>query len=504
MGSPALKFEVVARHGKARAARMTLPHYTASTPMFMPVGTQGTVKGLTSKQLEELDCHVILGNTYHLGLRPGGDLLEKMGGLHELMRWDRGMLTDSGGFQMVSLLHLAEITEQGVKFQSPHDGSEMMLTPEESMHIQNQIGADIMMALDDVVHSTTGAKELAMEYGGYTGGMARVAEATDRTTRWLDRCIAAHKRPNEQNLFAIIQGGLDKDLRKKSLDDLIARDTPGYAIGGLSGGEAKSEFWRVVDQCTDHLPEDKPRYCMGVGFPLDLVVCSSLGVDMCDCVYPTRTARFGTALTWGSHTPPDPSKPPNDSGACVLRIKGSAMAEDLRPVDASCECAVCKTFSRAYLHQLFCARSEVAASLLSYHNVYYMMRLMRTLRQSIIDGNYPEYVADFMLRMYPDGRYPEWAQEALQKGEIPLVKVDAATAKAAQAAPAPARRQGQGQGQGGKPKGKKLTKKERQERRALERKERAAAHAAATAAPVMQQATGDSTAEAQPKRSRIE
>ncbi len=477
MSSPALKFEVVARHGKARASRMTLPHYTAHTPMFMPVGTQGTVKGLTSHQLEELDCHVILGNTYHLGLRPGGDLLEKMGGLHQLMRWDRGMLTDSGGFQMVSLLHLAEITEQGVKFQSPHDGSEMMLTPEESMHIQNQIGADIMMALDDVVHSTTGEKELEMEYNGYTGGMARVAEATDRTTRWLDRCIAAHKRPNEQNLFAIIQGGLDKDLRKKSLDDLIARNTPGYAIGGLSGGEAKSEFWRVVDQCTDHLPEDKPRYCMGVGFPLDLVVCSSLGVDMCDCVYPTRTARFGTALTWGSHSPPDPDKPPNDSGACVLRLKGAAMAADLRPVDETCECAVCKTFSRAYLHQLFCARSEVAASLLTYHNVYYMMRLMRTLRQSIIDGNYPEYVADFMLRMYPDGRYPEWAAEALQKGEISLVEVDEATAKAAQIKKAPRRGQA---GQGGQ-KSKKRSKKERQEQREQERKARAAEHAAASA-----------------------
>ena len=463
--SPALKFEVVATHGKARASKMTLPHYTADTPMFMPVGTQGTVKGLTSEQLAELDCHVILGNTYHLGLRPGGALLEQMGGLHSFMRWERGMLTDSGGFQMVSLLHLAEITEKGVKFQSPHDGSEMMLTPEESMAIQNQIGADIMMALDDVVHSTTGDKIMEMEYstGGrdYTGGMARVAEATDRTTRWLDRCIAAHKRPTSQNLFAIIQGGLDEHLRKKSLDDLIARDTPGYAIGGLSGGEAKAEFWRVVDQCTDHLPADKPRYCMGVGFPLDLVVCSSLGVDMCDCVYPTRTARFGTALTWGPETPPSPSKPPNDSGAGMLRLKGAAMRTDLRPVDSTCDCAVCRTYTRAYLHQLFCAKSEVAASLLSYHNVYYMMRLMRELRQSIIDGNYPTFVADFMLRMYPDGRYPEWAEEALAKGGIKLTAVEPpppqpAAAEAEQVAARP----------------KKLTKKQRQKRRQAERKAR--------------------------------
>jgi queuine tRNA-ribosyltransferase len=214
--------------------------------MFMPVGTQGTVKGLTPQQLKDVGAMVILGNTYHLGLRPGGELLEEFGGLHNFMDWDGNILTDSGGFQMVSLMHLSKVTEEGVSFKSPHDGTPLMVSPEKSMQIQNQIGSDIMMALDDVVSSTT------------TG--PRVAEACERSVRWLDRCIKAHKRPSDQNLFGIIQGGLDPKLRAYCLDEMIRRDLPGYAIGGLSGGEAKEDFWRTVAMCASGLPKNKPRY----------------------------------------------------------------------------------------------------------------------------------------------------------------------------------------------------------------------------------------------------
>ncbi|XP_078441281.1 uncharacterized protein LOC144711223 isoform X2 [Wolffia australiana] len=280
--SMALRFEVIGRFNRARASQLTLPHYVCHTPLFMPVGTQGTIKGLAYNQLEDIGCQIILGNTYHLALRPTAELLDDMGGLHKFMNWDRALLTDSGGFQMVSLLHLADITEKGVTFQSPADGQPMLLTPEESIQIQNKIGADIIMALDDVVKTTI------------TG--PRVEEAMYRTLRWIDRCIAAHQRPHDQNLFGIVQGGLDPVLRDICVKGLVERNLPGYAIGGLSGGEDKDSFWRVVAQCTAALPEDKPRYVMGVGYPLDIVVCSALGADMYDCVYPTRTARFGTAL----------------------------------------------------------------------------------------------------------------------------------------------------------------------------------------------------------------
>ncbi|CEP00834.1 hypothetical protein PBRA_008146 [Plasmodiophora brassicae] len=271
---------------KARVSRMTLPHLAnAPTPMFMPVATSGVMKGLTTSQLAELDCQIILGNTYHLALQPG---LERMkntyGGLHKFMRWPRAILTDSGGFQMVSLAKLMNVTEQGVTFVSHRDNAtELVLRPEDSIAMQNAIGSDIMMQLDDVVSSTT------------TG--PRVEEAMWRSIRWLDRCLAAHERRQDQNLFAIVQGGLDHDLRRICVEEMVKRNCPGYAIGGLSGGESKDEFWRCVSLCTDLLPEEKPRYCMGVGFPEDLVVCVALGVDMFDCVFPTRTAVGFTAMT---------------------------------------------------------------------------------------------------------------------------------------------------------------------------------------------------------------
>ncbi|KDP41422.1 hypothetical protein JCGZ_15829 [Jatropha curcas] len=401
----ALRFEVLGRFNRARAAKLTLPHFVCQTPLFMPVGTQGTIKGLTTNQLEEIGCQIILGNTYHLALRPTSELIDELGGLHKFMNWPRALLTDSGGFQMVSLLHLADITEQGVTFQSPVDGKPMLLTPEESIQIQNRIGADIIMALDDVVKTTI------------TG--PRIEEAMYRTLRWIDRCIAAHKRPNEQNLFGIVQGGLDPVLS--------------YAIGGLAGGEDKDSFWRVVAQCTAALPEDKPRYVMGVGYPLDIVVCSALGADMYDCVYPTRTARFGTALV--------------PEG--VLKLKHKAMADDSRPIDLTCACMVCKNYTRAYIHCLV-TKDAMGSQLLSYHNLHYMMKLSRDLHSSIVEGRFPEFVCNFLQKMlielhselsfwhnpfpvlykskmlmavtsrFPKGDVPEWVCNAMEVAGIDI------------------------------------------------------------------------------------
>ncbi|XP_053299406.1 queuine tRNA-ribosyltransferase catalytic subunit 1 [Pleuronectes platessa] len=375
---------------KARACELILPHSAVSTPVFMPVGTQGTMKGITVDQLDDLGCRICLGNTYHLGMRPGPDLIEKANGLHGFMNWDRNLLTDSGGFQMVSLVELSEVTEGGVKFKSPYDGKEILLSPEKSIAIQNSLGSDIMMQLDDVVSSTV------------TG--PRVEEAMHRSIRWLDRCIAANKNPDKQNLFAIIQGGLNVDLRKACLDEMTQRDVPGFAIGGLSGGEEKDDFWRMVTLSTDHLPREKPRYLMGVGYAVDLVVCVALGCDMFDCVYPTRTARFGSALVpWGS-----------------LQVKHRQYAKDFQPIDPDCQCPTCKRHSRAYLHALF--KSDSAAMHhITIHNIAYQLNLMGSVRQSIVEGRFPDFIRTFMKRLFPSpDQYPGWAVDALASVNVTL------------------------------------------------------------------------------------
>lgn len=389
--SPALRLEVLATWNKARASTLYLPHHAALTPMFMPVGTQASVKGIESGQLldEAVDAQVVLGNTYHLGLRPGGELMEKMGGLHSFMNWPRGILTDSGGFQMVSLVKFSNVSEEGVHFQSPVDGTDLLLTPEHSIKLQNQLGADIIMQLDDVVASTT------------TG--PRVEEACHRTLRWMDRCIAAHAKPGSQNLFGIVQGGLDPRLRAICCHGLVERNLPGYAVGGLSGGEEKDVFWKVVDQCTDILPKSKPRYCMGVGYPLDLVVCVALGADMFDCVYPARTARFGTALV--------------PSGQ--LKLRSAKMASDHRPIDNGCGCYTCRNYSRAYLHALS-GKETVGAQLLTLHNVAYLTQLMKRARSAILEGEFPDFVRDFTRALHPDREYPAWARDALTKAGVDL------------------------------------------------------------------------------------
>lgn len=375
---------------KARACDLTLPHCTVNTPVFMPVGTQGTLKGITADQLEGLGCQICLGNTYHLGMRPGPELIEKANGLHGFMNWRGNLLTDSGGFQMVSLVELSEVTEEGVKFKSPYDGKEILLSPEKSISIQNSLGSDIMMQLDDVVSSTVKGP--------------RVEEAMHRSIRWLDRCIAANKHPDRQNLFAIIQGGLDAELRKACLDEMTKRDVPGFAIGGLSGGEEKDDFWRMVTLSTDHLPQEKPRYLMGVGYAVDLVVCVALGCDMFDCVFPTRTARFGSALVpWGS-----------------LQVKQKQYAKDFQPIDPDCQCPTCKRHSRAYLHALF--KSDTAAMHhITIHNIAYQLSLMRSVRQSIVEGCFPDFIRTFMKRMFPSpDQYPGWAVEALASVNVTL------------------------------------------------------------------------------------
>ncbi|KAK9454269.1 tRNA-guanine(15) transglycosylase-like protein [Dipodascopsis uninucleata] len=397
----ALTFDIVAKCSctKARASLMTLPHGVVETPMFMPVATQASLKGLTPEQLESLGCRICLNNTYHLGLKPGKEVLDTVGGAHKLQSWPYNILTDSGGFQMVSLLKLATITEEGVRFLSPHDGSPMLLTPEHSIELQNSIGSDIIMQLDDVVHTLT------------TG--PRVEEAMRRSIRWLDRCIAANKNPDRQNLFAIIQGGLDLNLRAECCREMAARDTPGIAVGGLSGGEAKNEFCKVVNHCTDILPRTKPIYCMGVGYAEDMLVSVALGVDLFDCVYPTRTARFGNAITYKG----------------VLNLRNNCYKTDHGPVEDGCRCPICTPvaeggmgITRSYIYHL-AAKETVGAHLLTLHNVYFQLDLMRQARAAIIDDVFPKFVTAFFSNLY-DGdtsKYPAWAVDALRTVNIDLL-----------------------------------------------------------------------------------
>lgn len=355
----------------------------------MPVGTQGTLKGILVDQLKQdnMNCQIMLSNTYHLGLRPGPEIMKKSGGLHKFMGWDRALLTDSGGFQMVSLLELAEITETGVKFKSPFDGSESMLTPEESIYLQNTIGADIIMQLDDVVKTTVVGP--------------RVEEAMHRTIRWIDRCLAANQRNENQSIFPIVQGGLQPELRKECAEALTKRNVRGFAVGGLSGGESKDDFWRIVSLSTDMLPENKPRYLMGVGFASDLVVCVALGIDMFDCVFPTRTARFGCALVRSGQ----------------MNLRNNKYELDLKPIDEKCKCSTCQTYTRAYIHAVI--NEPIMCSLVSTHNISFQLQLMRDMRQAIEDDKFPVFVKNFFTELYPEDK-PKWIVDALKSVHIEI------------------------------------------------------------------------------------
>ncbi|KAI6175691.1 Queuine tRNA-ribosyltransferase domain containing protein [Aphelenchoides bicaudatus] len=381
---PEMNYRVISRCGLLRHGELTLPHSKIQTPIFMPVGTQGTMKGILPEQLADLDCNIMLSNTYHLGHRPGHELLKKAGGIHKFMNWQKSILTDSGGFQMVSLSNLMEVTEEGVRFESPHTKEITMLTPEHCIEIQESIGADIIMQLDHVVHSLT------------TGSI--VEEAMWRSIRWLDRCIAAQTR-NDQVLFPIIQGGLDLELRQKCTKEMLSRVKVGIAIGGLSGGEEKAKFWRVVGECCKLIPEGIPRYVMGVGWPIDLVVASILGADMFDCVYVTRTARFGTAIT----------RREGD-----LHLARKEFREDFRPVDEECTCYTCKNHTRAYINSII-AEETVACHLLSIHNIHHHLSLMKRIQTASDEGKVQEFLDEFLIEQFKSKeKVPDWVKDAVE------------------------------------------------------------------------------------------
>lgn len=357
----AIRFQLQAQCGRARAGVLTTPHGEVPTPVFMPVGTLATVKALTPHQVADTGATIILANAYHLFLRPGHKLVERAGGLHQFEKWPKSMLTDSGGFQVFSLTDLRKLTEEGVKFKSPIDGSTHFVSPEVSMEIQNALGADIMMAFDECVPGMS-SFETALE-------------GVDRTTRWAERCLAAHKRPEDQALFGIIQGNVYPELRTRSAEALVPMDFPGYAIGGLSVGEPKDKMYPTLAHSTGLLPENKPRYLMGVGMPEDLVVGAALGVDMFDCVLPTRLARHGSIF--------------HPEGR--LNIKNAKYREDSAVLQEDCDCYTCQTgFERRYLNHLVRSEELLAHTLLSIHNIRYLVRLMESVRASILAGTFPE------------------------------------------------------------------------------------------------------------------
>ncbi|ESO05523.1 hypothetical protein HELRODRAFT_111078 [Helobdella robusta] len=384
-----LKFKVLAKcsRSRARVAELRIPHAVLQTPIFMPVGTKGTMKGLTPKQLERCGCRMMLSNSYHLAETPGMEVLQKAGDLHNFMKWNNGLLTDSGGFQMVSLAKLTKLDEDGVEFQSPYTGAKMTVTPEYSMQVQNTIGADIMMQLDDVV-KTTGEDD-------------RMKDAMYRTIRWLDRCIAAHKRTDHQILFPIVQGGLNFEYRTICAEEMVKRNMQGYAIGGLSGGEPKDQFWPIVKHTAHLLPYNKPRYLMGVGFTLDLIVSVALGCDMFDCVFPTRTARFGIALV--------------PTGQ--LNLKHSKFKNDFRKIDDECDCQTCQNHTRSYIHH-FVTQHAVFASLITIHNVTHHMKLMAKVRESILKDRFPEFVDGYINSQVKRSSTPKWVIDALASVNI--------------------------------------------------------------------------------------
>ena len=366
----AVTYELIKKDPKTRARRGRLhtPHGTIETPVFMPVGTAATVKAMRPEDVKDLGAEIILSNTYHLYLRPGHEIVREAGGLHKFMNWDRPILTDSGGFQVFSLGAIRKITEEGVKFRSHIDGSPHMLTPEKSIEIQQALGSDIMMAFD--------------ECPPYPADRTYVKISLERTTRWLKRCKEAHNEPEKQSLFGIMQGGMYKDLRYQSAMEIVDLDLPGYAIGGLSVGEPREIMYEVLDYCTDYLPQDKARYVMGVGTPDHLFEGVERGVDMFDCVLPTRLARNGGAMT--SHG--------------RISIKNKKFERDFTPLDHECDCYVCRNYSRAYLRHLFKANEILSSMLLSHHNLYFLVHTMQNIRKAIEEDRFSEYKREFYLK----------------------------------------------------------------------------------------------------------
>jgi queuine tRNA-ribosyltransferase len=348
----AIRFELLGGDGAARRGRLHTPHGHVETPVFMPVGTQATVKGLTPQQVREAGAQIILGNTYHLTLRPGDDIIAEMGGLHRFMAWDGPILTDSGGFQIYSLAPTRKIDDRAAVFRSHIDGTLVELTPERAVAIQENLGSDIAMCLDECPPHETPPEYLRV--------------AVERTLRWAARCRAAHRRA-DQALFAIVQGGTDLDLRSYCARELTAMDFPGYALGGFSVGETEAQMVAALGPTAALLPADKPRYLMGVGRPEDILAGVRAGIDMFDCVLPTRNGRNASAFT--------------EEGE--IRLRNACHKRDPRPLESGCPCYVCRHFSRAYLHHLFLAKEMLGPTLLSLHNVAFYCRLLAGIRQAI-------------------------------------------------------------------------------------------------------------------------
>ncbi|MCF8565198.1 tRNA guanosine(34) transglycosylase Tgt [Alicyclobacillus tolerans] len=375
-----VRFELLKRDSKtmARRGRLKTLHGTIETPVFMPVGTQASVKTMAPDELVEIGAGIILANTYHLHVRPGEDLVHEAGGLHGFMNWNHAVLTDSGGFQVFSLADLRKITDDGVRFRSHLDGSPMFFSPESVMQIENKLGADIIMAFD--------------ECPPYPAEREYLEVSVRRTLEWAKRCQKAHARPEEQALFGIVQGGEHRDLRQEAAKALVELDLPGYAVGGLSVGEPKPLMYEVLEYTTPWLPANKPRYLMGVGSPDDLFEGVERGIDMFDCVLPTRIARNGTVMT--------------SRGKLVVR--NAQYAKDFRPLDEACDCKVCKTHSRAYIRHLIKADEILGIRLTTYHNLYFLLKIMEGIRTAIEQDRFLQYKREF---------YSQYGYNDLTKGE---------------------------------------------------------------------------------------
>lgn len=362
-----MKFELDTTDGKARRGRLIFDRGVVETPAFMPVGTYGTVKGMTPEELEQTGAHICLGNTFHLMLRPGTEIMKLHGDLHDFMNWEKPILTDSGGFQVFSLGDLRKITEEGVTFRSPINGEKILLTPERSMEVQRDLGSDIVMIFDECTP--------------YPADHKTARTSMELSLRWAQRSKDAHG-DNPSALFGIIQGGMHEDLRDVSLEGLVGIGFDGYAIGGLSVGEPKEDMIRILDHTADKIPADKPRYLMGVGKPEDIVEAVRRGIDMFDCVMPTRNARNGHLFV----------------SEGVIKIRNARHKTDTSPLDESCDCYTCKNYSRAYLHHLDKCNEILGARLNTIHNLRYYQRVMEGLREAIGEGKLDEFVADFYAK----------------------------------------------------------------------------------------------------------
>lgn len=354
------RFELLGRDGIARRGRLHTAHGTVETPAFMAVGTQATVKGITPEQLHQVGTQVVLGNTYHLALRPGADLIAQLGGLHRFMNWNRPILTDSGGYQIFSLASNLKIDDRAAVFRSHIDGSPFELTPEEAVRIQENLGSDIAMCLD--------------QCPPFDSEPGPLLEAIERTLKWAVRCRDAHRRP-DQALFAIVQGGLDLELRARCAETLVALDFPGYALGGFSVGETTHQMITALGPTAALLPEDKPRYLMGVGRPEDFLLAVERGIDMFDCVLPTRNGRNATAFT----------------SQGTMKLRNAAFKRDSTPLESDCDCPACKNYCRAYLHHLFQAEEMLGPTLISLHNLAFYNRLMSRIRRAIEAGQFTAF-----------------------------------------------------------------------------------------------------------------